>query len=104
MQKRMVPLLAAAAALLMVALFAVFFYFFGGGQGTPEAKAASQPAYILREYQGRLGVFTPGSETPEQVVDLLIELLPAYDQAELRSGVPIADDADLSRALEDYTS
>ena len=104
MQKRIVPLLAAAAALLMVALFAVFFYFFGGGQGASEAKAASQPTYILREYQGRLGVFKPGSETPEQVVDLLIELLPAFDRAELRTGVPVADDAELSRALEDYTS
>ena len=103
MQKRWIPLATAAAALTMAALFAVFFFFFAGG-GTSEAGAASQPAYILREYQGRLEVFTPDSDTPAQVVDLPLELLPAWDQAELRAGVPVSGDAELSRALEDYAS
>ncbi len=103
MQKRWIPLSAAAAAAAMTALFAAFFFFFAGG-GISEAEAAPQPAYILREYRGRLGVFTPGSDAPKQVVDLPLSLLPPWDQAELRTGIPVSGDAELSRALEDYTS
>ena len=41
---------------------------------------------------------------PQEVIDVPISLLPPYDQAQLRSGVPAANDAELSRLLEDYTS
>ena len=106
MQKRIViPLLSIAASLVMVGLFTVFLFFFGtGAANPPEQEEASQPAYILREYDGKLGVFPAGSDAPRDVIDIPISLLPPYDQAELRSGVPAADDAELSRLLEDYTS
>lgn len=106
MQKRIIiPLLAVAASLIMIALFAVFLFFFGtGAASSSETPAPSQPAYILREYDGKLGIFPADSDTPQEVIDVPISLLPPYDQAELRSGVPAADDAELSRLLEDYTS
>ena len=106
MQKRiMIPLLAVAASLLMIALFAVFLFFFGAGAAnSSESPEPSQPAYVLREYDGKLGVFPADSDTPQEVIDVPISLLPPYDQAQLRSGVPAANDAELSRLLEDYTS
>ena len=106
MQKRIIiPLLAVAASLIMIALFAVFLFFFGAGAANPsESPEPSQPAYILREYDGKLGVFPADSDTPQEVIDVPISLLPPYDQAELSSGVPAADDAELSKLLEDYTS
>ena len=57
MQKRIIiPLLAVAASLIMIALFAVFLFFFGvGAANSSESPEPSQPAYVLREYDGKLG-------------------------------------------------
>ena len=100
-----VSLFAAAASLVMIGLFLVFLFYFGDGAAdSSQAAEPSQPAYTLREYDGKLGVFPAGSDTPSQVIDIPISLLPPYDQAELQSGVSAADDAELARLLEDYTS
>ena len=101
MEKRLI-LSAVTTVLLMIFLFGVFFFAFAGG--TVSSAASPQPAYILREYQGKLAVFLPGFDTPEQVTDQPVSLLPDWDQAELRAGVPVTDEEALSRALEDYTS
>ncbi len=103
MKNHAIPILTAIAAVLMAALFSVFLLILGGGAASdpPDEPA---PAYILREYRGKLGVFRPGAGKPEELLDLPLSLLPPYDQAALREGVPVADEAALTRALEDYTS
>ena len=82
MQKRiMIPLLAVTASLLMIALFAVFLFFFGAGAAnSSESPEPSQPAYVLREYDGKLGVFPADSDTPQEVIDVPISLLPPYNR------------------------
>ena len=76
------------------------------GAAYSRADAAGEPAdaYLLREYEGKLAVFERGEEAPSQVFDLDIRLLPPYDQGLLQAGIGAADEKELARLLEDYTS
>lgn len=79
--------------------------FFGAMRVPAEAEPpAPHPAYTLREYDGRLAVFEAGEEEPVRVLDLEVRLLPPYDQGLLRTGIEAADEQELRRLLEDYTS
>lgn len=60
--------------------------------------------YLLKEYNGRLGVFLKGQEQPEKLYDVLIRTLPAQDQLELAEGVKVRDYAALVALIEDYSS
>ena len=92
---------AGAAGLLAAGLM----LFFGAMRVPAETEPpAPQPAYTLREFDGRLAVFAAGEEEPIQVLDLDIRLLPPYDQGLLRAGIDTADEQELQRLLEDYTS
>ena len=70
--------------------------------------AASLPEpdylYIIREHDGRVAVFSRGHSTPEMVLDRLVHHLPAYDQIQLREGVPVFTKEELQERIEDYTS
>lgn len=60
--------------------------------------------YILKEYNGRLGVFLKGQQQPEKLYDVLIRTLPLQDQQELAEGVKVRDYAQLVSLIEDYSS
>lgn len=73
-------------------------------QSQSEEAPPSEAAYILREYDGRLGVFAPGSALPQTVIDIYIKNLPATDQQALKKGVAAENYAALVRLIEDYVS
>lgn len=58
--------------------------------------------YILKEYQGKVGVFEPGEETPEEVLDIDPTILPETDQEDLRNGILIDNADDLRALIEDF--
>lgn len=57
--------------------------------------------YILRDFGGQLALFEPDSEAPIARYDVYTALLPEEDAAMLREGIPVTDQAQLQRLLED---
>jgi hypothetical protein len=93
----------ALATVAIIAIFFIFFYFFDR-QVHPQATDAPPYAYIVKAYDGKIGVFEGTSDTPIQIIDMALSLLPPYDQAELEAGIFIRDETALRRLLEDFTS
>lgn len=76
----------------------------------PETRPA-QPApetgdaYIIREYEGRVAVFSAKDDAhPEMILDLLVKYLPDYDRSQLREGIRVKDYQELVSRIEDYVS
>lgn len=63
-----------------------------------------RPLYILKEYNGFLAVFSYGSNTPKEVLSVLITDLPEYDRRELSYGVAVYSEQELQQRIEDYDS
>jgi hypothetical protein len=62
------------------------------------------PSYVLREYDGRIAVFTVGNNFPEIVFEVSVDSLPVFDQYALARGVFAENVIELNRLIEDYTS
>lgn len=64
-----------------------------------------QYEYILKEYNKKIGVFTPeDQETPTLILDVSVKYLPEYDQGQLSTGIFVKDYTKLISLIEDYTS
>ena len=65
----------------------------------------SQPtevAYIVKEYGGKLAVFSGSDTTPIAVYEVYIHLLPENDIELLRKGIVANDDYALLKTLENF--
>lgn len=60
--------------------------------------------YIVKEYEGKIGVFLYGEESPMRVYQVPVEQLPEYDVLQLKKGIRIANDEELFQIIEDYTT
>lgn len=67
----------------------------------PELPAAE---CIVKEYNGRIGVFKGGSEQPYRVIDYDFSLLSDYDREQLTEGVFISTELELQRFIEDIAT
>jgi len=66
---------------------------------------SERAAYILRQRDGRIVVFTAGKErSPERTTDIEVEGLRHADRALLEKGIPAADRRELLLLLEDLGS
>lgn len=54
-------------------------------------------------WEGRLAVFRTNRAAPDEVFDVFIASLPASEQEALTTGIPVFDEEELQRLLEDYT-
>ena len=97
----------AAAAVLSAVIIALT----AAGEGGQDAQSrlnimsgATQPLYVMKEYNGYLAVFEYGSDTPKEVLSVLITDLPEYDQRELSRGLAIYSEQELQQRIEDYDS
>ena len=64
-----------------------------------------EPTYLLKEYEGRLAVFRQDApDDPDLVLDVFIHSLPEFDQQQLRDGIPVRDEKELTARIEDYIS
>ncbi len=73
-------------------------------KNTP-AQPISQPAeiaYIVKEYGGKLAVFTQDEPQPIAVYEVYVHLLPENDIEILRKGIPVDNDYTLLKTLENY--
>lgn len=67
-----------------------------------EARAEA-PAYQLRVWQGRIGLFSPpDAEEPVTVADVNVQALPPTDRLALLRGVDAPDRQSAARLMEDY--
>ena len=58
--------------------------------------APSPPQYLLKDHGGRLALYTG------EGAEIYTRLLPERDLLALQQGVPVADESELQRRLEDY--
>ncbi len=60
--------------------------------------------YVVKEHIGFVAVFVPGSQTPEYISDMPVNLLPKADRDLLSQGIGVQSEQELSALLEDYLS
>ena len=60
--------------------------------------------YIIREYDGKLGVYRGESATPYRIIDFDTSLLSEDDREELSSGIRMKTEAEVNSYLEDITT
>lgn len=62
-------------------------------------------AYILREYEGRVAVFSAENDhEPEMILDTLVKYLPDYDRTQIQEGIRVSDYRELVALIEDFAS
>jgi hypothetical protein len=60
--------------------------------------------YTLREWQGKVAIFTKGSAKPMIETNIEVSRLREYDRALLTRGIELADYEALQSALEDFSN
>ena len=74
-----------------------------GVLGTAEP-AAAESGYMLRAWNGWVGVFCPpGAEEPVPVTDIRVRDLPLSDRLALAGGIAAEDHGQVVRMLEDFS-
>lgn len=62
------------------------------------------PMYTIGEWEGQVAVFERDQPFPKQVFDSFVDALPQEQQQQVRQGIPVEDETQLSLLLEDLTS
>ncbi|MDD4850373.1 MAG: hypothetical protein PHO10_06700 [Gemmiger sp.] len=85
-----------ALALLAVVFSAI--WLFGAN-----ARKAPAPQYLLKDHAGHLALYTADGGGPlAEYPTIYTRLLPEQDLLALQQGLPVADETELARRLEDY--
>lgn len=58
--------------------------------------------YIVKEYNGHIGVFHNGDNLPFEEIDIDVSIFPEEDQKLLHDGIQARGTAELTRVIEDY--
>jgi len=62
-----------------------------------------EPLFILKEYNGCIGVFKEGEKEPSRVLeDVVVKSLPEYDRKLLKTGIKVYSLWELQDLIEDY--
>lgn len=97
------PVLLALAASLLVASIALFVIFRFLLPSPEERETRFKPLFVIAAWEDRVAVFEGNDTYPMQVYDTFVSTLPDELQQQLRQGVPVHSDSQLSVLLEDYT-
>ena len=62
------------------------------------------PKYILKQTGEIIGLFSPGEDIPERLIDIKVSSLPEVDRKLLANGIEISSDSQLHSILEDLGS
>ncbi|MGI5958137.1 MAG: hypothetical protein ACOX60_01825 [Massiliimalia sp.] len=73
-------------------------------QHTSMVSAIENTPYLLKEYQGKIALYTSSNSKPEEVYEIYLNILPEYDQKRLKEGIPVSDQAQLKTYLEEFDS
>jgi len=85
----------------ILSLAAGAYFLFEEPEQPPEENASF--CFTLGEWEGRLAVYTGGELKPSQVLDIPLAALPEPDRQLLRDGIPLRNEEELRRAIEDFT-
>lgn len=98
-------ILAVAVAVTLAVGVLAFLYFRFGREPAPSSDSGRGiAAYTLGEWEGQLAVFAGEDAFPQKLYDVAVAALPQGEQERLKNGIAVADDEELQRLLEDYTS
>lgn len=61
-------------------------------------------SYVLRAWDGHIGLFRGDSETPYQELDMPLTLLSDYDREMVEAGITVETERELRTLVEDLTS
>ncbi len=61
----------------------------------------TQPECIVREYNGKIGVFRGSGDKPYKIIDYDVNLLSEYDREQIEKGLVMDSDEELRRFIED---
>ena len=87
--------------LLSVSLFVTTFNQVSRASDTSVSETVTYQ-YVVKEHNGKIGIFSPGSAEPGQVLDIDTSGLPELDRLALEQGIEIRSDAELRRLIEDF--
>ena len=60
--------------------------------------------YQIREYEGNIAIFKPGTQMPYKTTSISVNDLPQKDREILKTGIEASSEEELSAILEDYCS
>ena len=60
--------------------------------------------YVVKEYDGRIGVYLPGDTQPVRTVEIYVMYLPESDRIRLRDGIIVNGILNLETLLSDFSS
>jgi hypothetical protein len=69
-----------------------------------EAMTSKSDTYIVKEYEGHIGVFYNDNRVPYQEIHVDVSSLPEADQQLLKKGIKVTDADKLNGIIEDYES
>lgn len=69
---------------------------------TAAASQQDEDLYIVKEYNGHIGVFRDGDKLPFKEINKDISIFPEEDQRLLRDGIQARGAAELTLVIEDY--
>ena len=69
-----------------------------------EALSKSEEFYILKEYNGKIAVYSSNSKKPIEITNASTAKLPKSDQEALKDGIKAESKKELNRLLEDFCS
>ena len=58
--------------------------------------------YVVREYNGKIGVFVRGSNVLQETLNVRVSDLPILDRERLGSGIIAQNDEQLCKIIEDF--
>ncbi len=87
--------------ILAVAIFGLEIY----RNNQPLALATPKAMFVLKEYGGKIALFLPGEDKPNQIYpDPYVRDLPEADRKELESGIAIYSNEQLQNLIADLCS
>lgn len=92
------------AAVLAVLLVVSTFWPASPAAAPVQARQEAEVVYIVREQDGYLAVFVPGSEKPVRLTDIDVRTLTDADQQSVQEGISLYSDEQLAHLLEDLES
>lgn len=100
-------ILAALTGMFILMAVVIFLLFGQPKQASSQETQASQSKiydyeYVMKEYNGEIGVFLPTKSTPEEILNIDISLLPEEDQDALKQGIEVKDQNSLRKLIEDF--
>lgn len=73
----------------------------GNGKGSDQPP---QDGYLIREYEGKIAVFTTADDELIVLTDIEVKNLPSIDRESLQNGIFMQNSVELAQILEDFGS